>query len=99
MGEEEDLSSVEVFCPTSNEWSTLPSEMKEVNGWCTACLIEKPLRMMQEKRSVERNVEGLQWEEEIEEKNGKEWDWTTSDNARTEQRMKKMKQMRNGSQT
>ena len=38
MGVEDDLSSVEVFNPFSGEWSFLPLEMKEVNGWCSACL-------------------------------------------------------------
>ena len=40
MGVEDDLASVEVFCPTSATWSFLPASMKEVNGWCTACLGE-----------------------------------------------------------
>ena len=38
MGVEDDLCSVEVFCPYSATWSLLPASMKEVNGWCSACL-------------------------------------------------------------
>lgn len=113
MGEEEDLSSVEVFCPTSSEWTMLPSPMKEVNGWCTACLVEKPVRMLEEHRAIVPTKEGLgcDWECDSveadrrdsvtsstsghgsEDKGRKNWDWTTSDNARTEQRMKKMKDL------
>merc|ERR1719411_2176203 len=54
MGEEDDLSSVEVFCPTSGDWRYLPAEMKEVNGWCSACLVEKPVRMMVEERLLSK---------------------------------------------
>ena len=38
MGVDDDLSSVEVFNPYTGDWSFLPLEMKEVNGWCSACL-------------------------------------------------------------
>ena len=38
MGVDDDLSSVEVLNPYTGEWSFLPLEMKEVNGWCSACL-------------------------------------------------------------
>ena len=38
MGVEDDLCSVEVFSPTSGQWHYLPAQMKEVNGWCSACL-------------------------------------------------------------
>ena len=40
MGEKEDLSTGEIFCPSSNEWSKLSKPMAEVNGWCSACLGE-----------------------------------------------------------
>ena len=40
MGVEDDLCSVEVFSPTASTWTFLPTSMKEVNGWCTACLGE-----------------------------------------------------------
>ena len=33
MGVDDDLSSVEVFNPYTGDWSFLPLEMKEVNGW------------------------------------------------------------------
>ena len=38
MGEESDLSSVEVFNPTTGEWKLLSQEMKQVNGWCSVAL-------------------------------------------------------------
>ena len=38
MGVEEDLSSVEVLSPGAAEWRLLEDGMKEVNGWCSACL-------------------------------------------------------------
>ena len=40
MGEKEDLSTGEIFCPSSNEWSKMSKPMAEVNGWCSACLGE-----------------------------------------------------------
>ena len=40
MGEKEDLSTGEIFCPSSNEWSKMSKPMSEVNGWCSACLGE-----------------------------------------------------------
>lgn len=46
MGEESDLSTVEVYNPASEEWRLLPTEMKEVNGWCSVALVDKPVRLM-----------------------------------------------------
>ena len=43
MGEKEDLSTGEIFCPSSNEWSKMSKPMAEVNGWCSACLGETQL--------------------------------------------------------
>ena len=40
MGVGEDLSSVEVYSPWSGAWVSLDKEMREVNGWCSACLGE-----------------------------------------------------------
>ena len=40
MGEKEDLSTGEIFCPSSNEWTKMNKPMSEVNGWCSACLGE-----------------------------------------------------------
>ena len=42
MGVGEDLNSVEVFSPWSGAWTTMDREMREVNGWCSACLGESP---------------------------------------------------------
>ena len=38
MGVDSDLSTMEVYNPTTKEWKMLNYEMKEVNGWCTVCL-------------------------------------------------------------
>ncbi len=40
MGVGEDLSSVEVFSPWSRAWTSLDRGMREVDGWCSACLGE-----------------------------------------------------------
>ena len=72
MGEKEDLSSCEVFCPSNNQWTKM-KPMNEVNGWCSACLgdssllatvftlllpVDKPLRMMESERQVTRRGTG-----------------------------------------
>ena len=46
MGVEDDLCSVEVFSPTSGQCHYLPAQMKEVNGWCSACLGKKKCTMV-----------------------------------------------------
>jgi len=113
MGEKEDLSTGEVFCPSSNEWSKMSKPMTEVNGWCSACLVDKPIRMMLDEREVTRCGTGLEdWESEGSEdsrrasiassSNGQaqtdaekarsNYNWDSAENARTEQRMKKMKE-------
>ncbi|XP_023333600.1 kelch-like protein 3 [Eurytemora carolleeae] len=50
MGVDSDLSTIEVYNPTTKEWKMLNYEMKEVNGWCTVCLVDKPVRMVSEPR-------------------------------------------------
>ena len=52
--------------------------------------VDKPVRLMMEDRESRGARPGctVDWEEE----EGKQWDWETSDNARTQQRMKKMKE-------
>merc|ERR1719422_342263 len=67
MGVEEDLSSVEVLSPGAAEWRLLEDGMKEVNGWCSACLVDKPLRMMRTERSLtfrQKGSCGVEWEGE-----------------------------------
>ena len=43
MGVGDDLSSVEVFSPWSGAWTSLDRDMREVNGWCSACLGESSM--------------------------------------------------------
>lgn len=96
MGVEEDLSSVEVLSPGAAEWRLLEDGMKEVNGWCSACLVDKPLRMMRTERSLTFRQKGsceVEWEGE---ESGaatpasagdsrRNWNWDTAENARTQQ--------------
>jgi len=103
MGVEEDLSSVEVLSPGAAEWRLLEGGMKEVNGWCSACLVDKPLRMMRTERSLTFRQKGsceVEWEGE---ESGaatpasagdsrRNWNWDTAENARTQQRLKQMKE-------
>merc|ERR1712080_597097 len=64
-GEKEDLSTGEIFCPSSNEWTKMNKPMADVNGWCSACLVDKPIRMMLDEREVTRCGTGLEdWESE-----------------------------------
>jgi len=55
MGESLDLSSIEVYDQTTEEWKFFPFPMKEVNGWCSVCLVDKPLRMMKEPRTYSKH--------------------------------------------
>jgi len=104
MGVDDDLSSIEVYNPFSNQgWSYLNQDMKEVNGWCSAALIDKPVRTMMEKVNKKPLEDcDIDWETETgDESSGSQtlsprgqnsnWDWDKSTNARTQQRLKQMK--------
>lgn len=128
MGEESDLSSVEIFTPSTQEWRLLPQSMKQVNGWCSVCLIDKPLRLMTEPRTYSKFSAGLNglisvggldpdcWETDSAGSRRESiastasgcgsggattggtptdkihMEWKTTENARTEQRMKHRKE-------
>ena len=46
MGTKKDLRSMEMLCPVSRKWVTLPAQMSVLSGWITATLIDKPVRMI-----------------------------------------------------
>ena len=64
--------------------------MKEVAGWCSACLLDTPVRLTLQPRSPAPAPPPPR-EEAEEDNRALAWDWNVSDNARTEQRMKKHK--------
>jgi len=121
MGVDDDLSTVEVYNSITQQWTVMSQSMKEVNGWCTVCLVEKPIRMMSEPRVYSKHSDrgfcniiptgGLDLDSfEAEDFNSRReslasstsgcgsgdtpteklnFDWKSTENARTEQRLKK----------
>ena len=46
MGSKRDLSSLEQLCPVTGRWRLLGASMPGLSGWCSAAVIDKPVRMM-----------------------------------------------------
>ena len=47
MGAKKDLRSMDMLCPVTKKWITMPESMKNLSGWTSATVIDKPIRMLQ----------------------------------------------------
>ena len=46
MGAKKDLKSMEMLCPVTKKWITMPQPMRVLSGWVSATMIDKPVRLI-----------------------------------------------------